>query len=64
MKLKLISNEGESNTFDVYLEPTRELIGNYVFNIGDEITFEVGESEGLSTQCGDNYDYQFISGSI
>lgn len=64
MKLRLITNEGTSNEFDIYLEPTRELIGRYQFNPGDELEFSVSEDGGLKAIAVDSAEYHFESGSI
>lgn len=64
MKLKLITNEGTSNKFQIYIQPTGELIGTYEFNPGDELEFEVGEGLDLQARQLDWNEFQFESGSI
>lgn len=64
MKLKLITNEGTSNEFQIYIQPTGELIGTFQFNPGDELEFEVGEGLDLQARGIDSNNFQFESGSI
>ena len=64
MKLKLISNEGTSNEFQIYIQPTGELLGTFQFNPGDELEFEVGEGLDLQARAVDSFEYHFESGSI
>lgn len=64
MKLRLITNEGTSNEFQIYIQPTGELIGTYEFNPGDELEFEVGEGLDLQAKQLDSSYFYFESGSI
>jgi hypothetical protein len=64
MKIKLITNEGTSNEFKVYIQPTGELLGTFQFNPGDELEFEVGEGLDLQARPIDSFKYEFQSGSI
>lgn len=64
MKLKLITNEGTSNEFEIYIQPTGELLGTFQFNPGDELDFEVGEGLDLQARAVDSFEYHFESGSI
>ena len=70
MKLKLIINEGDSNQFEIYKQPTAEFIGTFEFNSGDELDLEVSEGFDLQAIRIDDSDlltipyFQFQSGSI
>ena len=64
MKLKLITNEGPSNEFEIYIQPTGELIGTFQFNPGDELEFEVGEGLDLQARQFDSNEFHFESGSL
>jgi hypothetical protein len=66
MKLRLITNESNSNQFNVYSEPTREFIGIYEINVGEEL--DIPSDGGFRVELVDsNIDfgqYYFESGSI
>jgi hypothetical protein len=64
MKLKLITNEGTSNQFQIYIQPTTELLGTFQFNPGDELEFEIEEGLDLQARQEDWNEFQFESGSI
>jgi hypothetical protein len=68
MKLKLITNESNSNQFNVYSEPNKEFIGTYEINPGDELELPSDEDGGFSVEAVDTnidfYSYYFESGSI
>ena len=64
MKLRLITNDSPSNEFEIYLQPTGELLGTFQINPGDELDFEVGEGLDLQARQLDSNEFQFESGSI
>lgn len=64
MKLKLITNEGTSNQFQIYIQPIGELVGTFEFNPGDELEFEVSEGLDLEARQDNWNEFQFESGSI
>lgn len=68
MKLKLIVNESNSNQFNVYSEPSRELIGTYEINTGDELELPSDNDGGFRVESVDSEIdftlYYFESGSI
>jgi len=68
MKLKLITNESNSNKFNIYSEPNREFIGTYEINTGDELELPSDEDGGFRVEAVDSdIDftlYYFESGSI
>lgn len=64
MKLRLITNDSPSNEFQIYIQPTSELLGTFQLNPGDELEFEVGEGFDLQARQSDSNEFQFESGSI
>jgi len=68
MKLKLITNESNSNKFNIYSEPNREFIGTYEINPGDELELPSDNDGGFRVESVDSeidfYSYYFESGSI
>jgi len=68
MILKLITNESNSNQFNVYSEPNRDFIGTYEINVGEDLHIPLDEYNGFRVESVDsNVDftqYYFESGSI
>lgn len=67
MKLKLITNESNTNQFNVYSEPNRKFIGTYEINPGDELELPSDNDGGFRVEAVDSdisrYQYHFESGS-
>lgn len=64
IKAKLEINEGTNNEFRANTSPNNNLLGTFIFNVGDEKQIDVGADEGIIFYQETNSYYAFTSSSV